>query len=272
MQAERTRGWWNFSLRTLFVAVTVTAIGCCYVGYQLNIIRARKALLSELTSAGFAVTTAEEASQAMQAMRPADQPDPSVPLMRSWLGDEPIQTIGYYPHQRPDGKKLRRITQTIPEADLIEFAPPLEPCHPGCFPHSTLVETAAGPRRIEAIAVGDLVISISPAGERVSLPVTSIFRTSNRIWIVETDQGTLRTTETQPLYTQLAAVVEAGKLEVGDVILTGQGHAARVLRIQKTTEITPVVNLVLGNRESFIAGGYLARSKPPREEIHAHHP
>ncbi len=75
-------------------------------------------------------------------------------------------------------------------------------------------------------------------------------------------------------------MVEAGKLQTGDIILSWhtsevgdyEVRQSRVLRIQKTETITPVINLVLGNRESFIAGGFLARSKPPRDEIHAHHP
>jgi hypothetical protein len=37
----------------------------------------------------------------------------------------------------------------------------------------------------------------------------------------------------------------------------------RVLAAAPTGEIARVYNLILGERQLFIAGGYLARSKPP---------
>ena len=65
------------------------------------------------------------------------------------------------------------------------------------------------------------------------------------------------------------------KLQPGDVILAwssgdsteGEVTEARVTGKVCTDEIVPVINLVLGNREPFIAGGFLARSKPPRDEV-----
>jgi|GEM_PF-2255729 len=268
---------WSFSLRTLLVLITLSAVAFSYVGYQLSVVRARRALLNELSAAGYQVTTQDEASHAMQAMQQADEPDPSVPLIRGWLGDEAIATIGYYPHLSPQGDRQQRIKTLLPEARLVEFAPPLEPCHPGCFPRGTLVETPSGPRPIEAIAVGDAVYSVLPDGSRISLPVMSIFRTTNRLWIVKTSRGELRTTETQPLCVAFDKTVEAGKLQPGDVILAwssespadGEVVAAEVTGKISTDDIVPVINLVLGNRQPFIAGGFLARSKPPRDGIAA---
>lgn len=275
MPAETRRGWWNFSLWQLFAVMTAL---CIYFACQMSVVRGREQLLRELREKHYFlfVTTAAE----YQAGGGGAQGVATVPLVRRWLGDQAIQSIGYF-DDTLQVDEVRTLKRSFPEAGIVAHPRPNEPCHPGCFPHGTLVETAAGQRRIETIVVGDLVISISPSGQRVLLPVTSIFRTSNQIWIVETDQGTLRTTETQPLCTQLDTVVEAGKMQAGDTVLIwsatesgdGEVREARVLRIQKTEANAPVINLVLGNRESFIAGGFLARSKPPREETHAHeHP
>jgi hypothetical protein len=265
MPTEPRRHWWNFSLWQLFAVMTAR---CIYFAYQMSVVRGREQLLKQLREKHylFVMTTAEYRNVRGIKLNEAA----TVPIVRRWLGDQAIQSIGFFDDSL-NVAEVRTLQRTFPEAAIQEQQRPTEPCHPGCFPRGTLVETAAGPRRIETIVVGDEVISISLAGNRTLLPVTSIFRTDNRIWIVETDQGTLRTTETQPLCTQLETVVEAGKLQPGDVILTGDVRTARVLRIQKTETIAPVINLVLGNREAFIVGRFLARSKPPREEIHVHH-
>lgn len=259
MPTEPNRRWWNFSLWQLFAVMTAL---CIYFAYQMSVVRGREQLLRQLREQHyflFVTTAADYQDGGGGAPEVA-----SVPIVRRWLGDQAIHSIGYF-DDTLQVDEIRTLKRTFPEAGVTAQQRPLEPCHPGCFPHGTQVETATGLRRIETIAVGDEVISLSDTGERVSLPVTSIFRTSNRIWIVETARGTLRTTETQPLCTQLATYIEAGKLRAGDVILTGENREARVLRVQPTDEIAPVINLVLGNREPFIAGGFLARSKPPRD-------
>lgn len=267
MPTEPRRRWWNFSLWQLFAVMTAI---CIYFAYQMSVVRGREQLLKQLREKHYYlfVMTATD-YQTGGSIRVL--PIASVPIVRRWLGDQAIQKIGYFSGTL-QADEVRQLERTFPEASITAEERPLEPCHPGCFPHGTQVETATGPRRIESIAVGDQLISISPAGKRISLPVTSIFRTDNRIWIVETDRGTLRTTETQPLCTQFESFVEAGKLQPGDLILSGDLRTARVMRVEKTETIAPVINLVLGNREPFIAGGFLAQSKPPREEMHVHQP
>lgn len=264
MTEKPARRWWSFSLWQLLAIMTVVAIYC---GYEINSVRSRNSLLQKLRKQYY-LSVIEAKDYSGHEARAA------VPVVRGWFGDQPIQSISYYRHQLSEAD-VNRIRWTFPEAKIIVNEQPLEPCHPGCFPHGTLVDTPFGPQKIDAIAVGDEVWTISPQGKRISLPVVSIFRTTNRLWNVETSRGTLRTTETQPLCTQLDQTVEAGKLRAGDVILgwspnegdDGQLHEVRVISVTQTDEIVPVVNLVLGNREPFIAGGYLARSKPPRDEV-----
>jgi hypothetical protein len=262
---EKSRSWWNFSLRTLFIGVTVL---CGYLAYQMSVIRARDRVRQELKQIPSVqvLTVAEFRNYGVLG----SQEFATIPWSRRLLGDEPIQRITYYGFALNGQPGLReKVERTFPEAELQEILP--EPCHPGCFPHNTLVSTPRGSVRIDAIACGDEVYAISGAGQRISLPVVSIFRTRNRLWVVETSGGRLVTTETQPLMATTGSAVEAGKLRPGDVILrwqeattpTGTLEPVEVISVRSTPRVAPVINLVLGNRESFVANGFLARSKPP---------
>jgi hypothetical protein len=264
MTDQSSPRWYSFRLWQLFAVITL--IGC-YLGYQVYVVRERKALLEEMRRGyAYQLTTAAQ----WQGAEP-HVPATTVPYLRRLLGDEAVQQIGYYAHMKDDAK-LRQISRTFPEAKIYESSPPLEPCHPGCFPHGTLISTPGGIVAIDAIQAGDTVYSVTNTGEKKSLVVASIFRTHNRLWNIETEVGLLRTTETQPLCVSLAAHQPAGELQPGDSILIwsddalpGQEvQATTVLRMEKTDDVVPVINLVLGNREPFIANGYLARSKPPK--------
>jgi hypothetical protein len=113
-----------------------------------------------------------------------------------------------------------------------------------------------------------LVTTVLPSGESTATAVQSIFTTKNRLWQIETHGGTIITTETQPLCTTLTEVEAAGNLQRGDSILLcrdGEIQAVEVIQATATTRWETVINLVLGNSEVFVAGGVLARSKPPAE-------
>jgi hypothetical protein len=189
--------------------------------------------------------------------------------VRRWLGDEAIQEIGYYSHYLPASQeKLARLSRTFPEATLQERHVPLEPCHPGCFPRGTLVETTRGQRRIETIQPGDELIALLPSGELTTAQVQSVFVTENRLWRITTDDSVLVTTEIQPLCLAADNFRAAGELEPGDEILRYTGgviHATTVQSVSRSERIEQVFNLVLGDSQAFIAGGFLARSKPPAE-------
>lgn len=300
MAEKPARRWWSFSLWQLLAVMTVIGI---YFGYQINVVQSRRALIEEMTAKHYLqVTTAAEQDRINSYINqnmlgngssppPVTKSSEKLSYIRRWLGDETVVTISH--HQHIDAADVQRLKRAFPEANVVQTQILHEPCHPGCFPHGTLVETPFGPQKIDAIAVGDEVWVISPDGKRISLPVVSIFRTTNRLWIVETSRGELRTTETQPLCTNLDDLIEAGKLRAGDVILgwspnetdDGLVQEVGVVSVTQTDEVVPVVNLVLGNREPFIANGYLARSKPPKDapveqlitsqepkHLHEHHP
>jgi hypothetical protein len=226
----------RFSLRTMFVVLTVF---CIWLGWESSVVRQRQAVLKELKgNPAFQFTSAHEWAKRF----PAGSAVPSiakVPLLRGWLGDEAIQEIWFMRHLQGFSElELQRLTRVFPEAQLQESHP--EPCHPGCFPRGTLVETPQGPRRVEDVQPGDSLTAILRSGESVHVQVQSVFVTSNRLWKVETEAGDLITTETQPLCLALDRTLPAGKLQSTD-------------------------SMVLGDSEFFVAGGFLARSKPPAE-------
>lgn len=160
-----------------------------------------------------------------------------------------------------------RLRFWFPEAKLTEHQPQ-EPCHPGCFPEGTLVLTESGWRAIEFIQVGEQLVAFDQQGQRWSVPVSSIFKTRNRLLEIDTGKFTFWTTPQQPLATSLSHHVAAGDLKPDDCIVRwqeGQFVTERIERVSDTGRIAQVYNLVLTNSEMFLAGGVLVRSKPPAE-------
>jgi hypothetical protein len=121
---------------------------------------------------------------------------------------------------------------------------------------------------IERLQAGDVVTTIGPAGEVAVAAIRSVFTTTNRMWEVQTDRGTITTTETQPMCLHRGESRRAGELQPGDVLLEwsdGQLAPAMVETVTATSRTSQVFNLVLDDADVYIAGGFLARSKPPGE-------
>ncbi len=252
----------RFRLRTLLVLTTLV---CCYLAWQVSVVRQRKEALDNPGAHAIAyVTTAQEWIDRYGGNPPS--PAVEVPLVRRWLGDVAIQEIAYSPIGSGRDSSHARLSRLFPEAELTE--PLYEPCHPGCFPEGTTIETTRGPRAIETIEVGDTLLSFTPDGQTATATVRSIFSTENRLWQIETTAGKLISTEAQPLFVDLATPRPVGELAPGDTLLyyrEGGLETARVLAIAKTDRAERVINLVLDDSEPFVAGGFLARSKPPAE-------
>jgi len=143
--------------------------------------------------------------------------------------------------------------------------PPL-PCHPGCFPAGTTVAVPGGVRPIEGIRSGDEVITIGRDGEPAPRRVTEVFVTRNRLVEVRTDDGVLATTETQPLCRVSDDFRPAGGLVAGDRIwrwAAGERREAVVREVTPAGREVRVYNLVIGDQVVFVAGGFMARCKPP---------
>lgn len=144
--------------------------------------------------------------------------------------------------------------------------PPPPPCHPGCFPAGTLVQTPSGLRAIEDIHPSETVLLIGSDGVATSGPVSSKFDTCNRLVEVETDAGNLLTTLTQPLCLVDGGFRTAGDLTSGDKIWRWENderRAALVHAVSSTGREATVYNMVVGDSSVFVANGFLARGKPP---------
>jgi hypothetical protein len=266
MRLKLQSRFFRFSLRTMFIVMTLL---CCWMGWEASVVHERQSVRRELQgNPAFQFTTADAW---FKILRPAagQPPRATIPTLRVWLGDEAIQQIWFMRHfQGFSDEKLNRLSRVFPEAQLQESQP--EPCHPGCFPRGTLVDTPEGNCPIERIRPGDVVLSLSRSGKSVSVKVQSVFTTENRLWKVETEEGVLFTTETQPLCLVGKRTLAAGKLQSGNEILQrrdGNIFPVNVLRVGPTARMETVFNLVLGDNEIFVAGGFLARSKPPAHSV-----
>jgi hypothetical protein len=259
MTDQSRRRWFRFGLRTLFIVVTVL---CCYLAWETSVVRQRQAVLKELRAKGrVQIVTAQRAQLSLPNSRVAQ-----VSLVRRLLRDEAIQGIwfGWYPAAPQEERE--RLAKVFPEATFHEILP--EPCHPGCFPAGTMVETLSGRRRIETIQQGDFITTIAADGDAATAQVETIFVADNRLWQVDTDAGSLVTTQTQPLYVGAGVNAQVGDLHQGDTIFRwqeGVAHPVKVLAVSPSDRVEKVYNLILGNSEVFVAGGFLARSKPPAE-------
>jgi hypothetical protein len=147
----------------------------------------------------------------------------------------------------------------------LEGERPTIPCHPGCFPAGTLVRVPRGTRPIEQIREGDDVITVETGGKPAAAKVVSVFVTHNRLLEIDTDSGSLETTQTQPVCLKTGELRAAGELRAGDMIWRWDGLGRKPATVRDVTNgrHAQVFNLVLGEPTVFIAGDFLVRSKPP---------
>ena len=110
---KRTRRWFQFSLRTLLIGVTLFAVPCAYVGWQAAIVRERKSLLE--AGAGSAM---------FNALLDKDS-DAAIPTIRRWLGDHFYRLI--YVGKLAD---IQRYKAAFPEASVVIMPPPPAPMMP----------------------------------------------------------------------------------------------------------------------------------------------
>src|SRR4051812_25193743 len=95
MTAPRRR-WFSFSLRTMFVAILVLSLPLGYFGWQLQVVRERRAVLEEIRRLDpynfeFFVHDINRRQESRSGMRSGvkDYDRSRIPLVRRLLGDEP---------------------------------------------------------------------------------------------------------------------------------------------------------------------------------------
>jgi hypothetical protein len=101
---KRKHRWFQFSLRTLLIGVTLLAIPLGYVGWQAKIVRHRRELIRQVVAAGSYV-----------GFDFALELEDSIPWLRRILGDEPIRLFGLL---GATGEKREEISAAFPEANV----------------------------------------------------------------------------------------------------------------------------------------------------------
>jgi hypothetical protein len=96
---KRKRRWYQFSLRTLLIVVTLLAVPLSYVGWQAKIVRERRSVADEITQHGGFVhwaSTITDNSQPKLVISPRlniKPPYPNVSWLRRLLGDDYVLVI-----------------------------------------------------------------------------------------------------------------------------------------------------------------------------------
>ncbi|HZZ73585.1 MAG TPA: hypothetical protein VFE24_15130 [Pirellulales bacterium] len=109
--APPKRHWHQFSLRTLFVVVTLLAIPCAYVGWQAKIVVKRKVMIEKIVEGGGAF------SYFVPPIPPANYAPPeSVPWCRHLLGDCEVWIIA--PPASMEDDQAYAIKEMFPEAKV----------------------------------------------------------------------------------------------------------------------------------------------------------
>jgi hypothetical protein len=103
------RRWLQFSLRTLFVAVTVFGI---WLGREANIVRQRQLAIANMEELGGGPALGENMSQSDIA---ALGSPPRIPFWRRWMGDKPVAQL-ILPYEYTDKDETnRRVAALFPE-------------------------------------------------------------------------------------------------------------------------------------------------------------
>jgi len=100
--AKRKHRWYQFSLRTLLIVVTLLAVACGYVGWEAKVWRTRKAMVRE--------------SEELVVLMFPNEYEGEIPVVRRWLGDHAYTTIWIGAEESEE--VFQRYTDVFPEADV----------------------------------------------------------------------------------------------------------------------------------------------------------
>ena len=110
MVAHAPRRWLNFSLRMMFVVITL--IGG-YLGYHANTVHARRRLRHDFYE--------HPAVSFSTNYRSDRKPLATIPWIRRFMGDQPIQAIYFHRYNgRVSLEEEQRLQQAFPEAEIGE--------------------------------------------------------------------------------------------------------------------------------------------------------
>jgi hypothetical protein len=114
---KRKRRWFQFSLRSLMIGVTLLAVPLGYVGWQAKIVRDRKSWRDAIVRLGGSVSPQRPRPPGGAAAQPVPQPN----WLRRLLGDEPAGFI-LLPQDWLYDPLNRQTKITFPEATIFQKA------------------------------------------------------------------------------------------------------------------------------------------------------
>jgi len=130
-----------------------------------------------------------------------------------------------------------------------------------CFAAGTEVATENGPKAIEAIAVGDRVLSSTEEGEVSYQAVTRIFQRNGaeEVALTFTDAhgvgAPVVTTPEHPFRVATGEWVVAGRLDIGDNVVTAEGGLATLSAALSLEKSGTVYNFEVEGTHSYFVGG-----------------
>ena len=110
----RPRRWFQFSLRSLLIVVTLLAVPLGYVGWQARIVNERWTIRKELVG-----MIDNEQRRGYIDLATADETERAVPWIRTLIGDQAVHAILLPLSVSNEYRK--RVRAIFPEADVFAF-------------------------------------------------------------------------------------------------------------------------------------------------------
>ena len=129
-----------------------------------------------------------------------------------------------------------------------------------CFAAGTEIATEEGPKAIEKVAVGDRVLSRSEKGELSYEPVTRLFVRANaeEVALTFTDVrgagATIVTTPEHPFRVASGEWAAAGRLGIGDNVVTAEGELATLSAALSLEKRGTVYNFEVAGTHTYFVG------------------
>ncbi len=126
-----------------------------------------------------------------------------------------------------------------------------------CFAAGTPVMTPQGPKPIEELQEGDLVLARDEnnvEGELQPKQVEKVHRRNADILELRVRGQVVRTTETHPFFVMEKGWTPAGKLQPGDLLSTNIGGWAEVDAVKRTQATERVYNLRVADHHTYFVG------------------
>jgi hypothetical protein len=108
---KRKRRWFQFSLRTLLIGVTLLAVPCAYVGLQAKIVRERKAHLQATQATHVGGWNIFVFARGDKTKAPTG--------IRLWLGDEAHDSVIVDRDASEETKQA--VAALFPESDILNW-------------------------------------------------------------------------------------------------------------------------------------------------------